>query len=99
MSDKVDTRNRTVLDTAVMLAELHGMGAVTRPRVARGSGLSAGTVSNAFGSMGALRDAVMQRAVDLELLPVVAQGVAERYPAALAATSELKTRALAQIAA
>lgn len=99
MSEKVKNRNRAVLDAAVALAERHGMQAVTRPRVACESGLSVGTVSNAYGSMDALRDAVMSAAVEREILPVIAQGLAERYPAAIAAPVELKTRALAQIAA
>lgn len=99
MSEKVQNRNRTVLEAAVALARQHGMQAVTRPRVAAESGLALGTVSNAFGGMDGLRDAVMRAAVDREILPVIAQGLAERHPAAAAADSDLKTRALAQIAA
>lgn len=99
MSDKVENRNRTVLEAGVSLATAHGMQAVTRPRVAAESGLALGTVSNAFGSMDGLRDAVMRAAVEREILPVVAQGLAERYPAAMNAEPDLKTRALAQIAA
>ncbi len=99
MSEKVENRNRTVLEAAIGLAEQHGMQAVTRPRVARESGLALGTVSNAFGSMDGLRDAVMAAAVDREILPVIAQGLAERYPAAVNAHPDLKSRALAKIAA
>lgn len=99
MSEKVENRTRTVLDAAVSLAERFGMQAVTRPRVAAEAGVSCGTVSNAYGDMSALRDAVMSAAVDREILPVIAQGLAERYPAAAAAPPELKTRALSQIAA
>lgn len=99
MSDKVENRNRAVLDAGVTLAEKYGMQAVTRPRVAAESGLSAGTVSNAFGSMDALRDAVMVAAVQREIVVIIAQGLAERYPAAMNAPAELKQRALAQIAA
>jgi len=99
MSDKVENRNRAVLDAAVSLAERFGMQAVTRPRVADESGLSVGTVSNAFGTMDALRDAVMAAAVEREIIPVVVQGLAERYPAALNAPPALKQRALANLAA
>ncbi len=99
MSDKVENRNRTVLEAAIALATQHGMGAVTRPRVARESGVATGTVSNAYGSMEGLRDAVMAAAVEREILPVIAQGLAERYAAAVSAPPDLKTRALAQIAA
>lgn len=99
MSEKVENRNRAVLDAGVTLAEKYGMQAVTRPRVAAESGLSTGTVSNAFGSMDALRDAVMVAAVQREIVVIIAQGLAERYPAAMNAPAELKQRALAQIAA
>lgn len=118
MSDKVENRNRAVLDAAVALAERFGMAAVTRPRVSAESGLSTGTVSNAFGSMDGLRDAVMAAAVDfctrqirLEAIgendadafarrvTVVAQGLAERHPAAVNAPAELKQRALEKLAA
>lgn len=99
MSEKVENRNQAVLDAGVALAEKYGMQAVTRPRVAAESGLSTGTVSNAFGSMDALRDAVMAAAVDREIIVIVAQGLAERYPAALNAPADLKQRALAKLAA
>lgn len=99
MSAKVENRNRTVLDAAIALAERSGMGAVTRPRVASESGLATGTVSNAFGSMDGLRDAVMAAAIEREILPVIAQGLADRYPSALAAPQELKQRALSNLAA
>lgn len=99
MSGKVENRNRAVLDAGLALAERHGMQAVTRPRVAAESGLSTGTVSNAFGSMDGLRDAVMAAAVDRQITVIVAQGLAERYPAALNAPAELKQRALANLAA
>lgn len=99
MSGKVENRNRAVLDAGLALAERDGMQAVTRPRVAAESGLSTGTVSNAFGSMDGLRDAVMAAAVDRQITAIVAQGLAERYPAALNAPAELKQRALANLAA
>ena len=99
MSEKVENRNRTVLEAAIALAEEYGMQAVTRPRVADAASVAVGTVSNAYGCMDGLRDAVMSAAVEREILPVIAQGLAERYPAALAAAPDLKTRALAKIAA
>lgn len=99
MSQKVENRNRAVLDAGVSLAERIGMHAVTRSGIAADTGLSVGTVSNAFGSMDALRDAVMAAAVDREILPVIAQGLAERHPAALNAPAELRRRALELLAA
>jgi AcrR family transcriptional regulator len=104
MSEKVLNRNRTVLDAGLALAERHGLQAVTRPRVAAESGLSVGTVSNAFGTMDGLRDAVVAAVVETcdsspVRLPVLAQALAERHPVALAAPPELKQRALANLAA
>lgn len=99
MSDKVENRNRAVLDAAVALAERFGMAAVTRPRVSAESGLSTGTVSSAYGSMDGLRDAVMAAAVQREIVVIVAQGLAERHPAAVNAPAELKQRALEKLAA
>lgn len=99
MSEKVENRNLAVLDAALTLAERFGMGAVTRPRVASESGVATGTVSNAFGTMEGLRDAVMVAAIEREILPIIAQGLSDRYPSALAAPPELKQRALADLAA
>lgn len=98
-SEKVRNRTRAVLDAAIALAERTGMQAVTRPRVAAESGLSVGTVSNAFGTMDALRDAVLSAAVERELVAIVAQGLAARHPIALNAPPALRQRALETLVA
>lgn len=99
MSEKVGNRNRAVLNAAVAVAESLGFAAFTRSDVAAQAGVATGSVNNAFGTMDGLRDAVMAEAIAREMLPLVAQGVAARHPAALAATPELKARALASLAA
>lgn len=95
MSEQIENRTRTVLEAAMRLASAQGMAAVTRPRIADEAGVAVGTVSNAYGSMDALRDAVMATAVEREILPVVLYGVVNRHPAALAAPESLRQRALA----
>lgn len=99
MSDKVENRNRAVLDAALTAAESHGYRAFTRQQVADIAGVATGSVNNAFGTMDALRDAVMSVAVDRGLVAIVAQGLADRHPAAIAAPGDLKQQALAQLAA
>lgn len=95
MSDKVENRNRAVLEAAVRMAGLSGYRNFTREQVAREAGVAVGSVNNAFGTMDALRDAVMATAVDRCLGPIVLQGIADRHPAALSAPQDVKDAALA----
>lgn len=74
MSEKVENRNRAVLEAAVDLAQERGFANITRDLVAERAGVAAGSVNNAYGNMDALRDAVMAhavaRAVEIRKLPV-----------------------------
>lgn len=99
MSDKVENRNRTVLDAALRLAEAKGYRNFTRHDVAAEAGVACGSVNNAYGTMDALRDAVMAVAVDRGLSSVVAQGLADKHPAAVNAPAEVRTAALQSLAA
>lgn len=99
MSEKVENRNRAVLDAALLLAAQRGYRNITRRQVADEAGVAVGSVNNAFGTMDGLRDAVMAAAVERELPAIIAQGLAERHPAALGAHPGLRTRALASLAA
>ena len=99
MSDKVENRNRAVLDAALTAAATHGYRVFTRQQVADLAGVATGSVNNAFGTMDGLRDAVMAAAVDRGLVAIVAQGLADRHPAAVGAPPDLKQQALAQLAA
>lgn len=47
--------------------------------------------------MAALRNAVMERAVSQEMLPLIAEGLLDGYAAAIAAPNALKDRALASL--
>lgn len=99
MSDKVEERNRRILDAAVTLAGERGYEKITRDDVAAAAGVATGSVNNAYGTMGELRDAVMAAAVERQLASIVAQGLAARHPAALAAPPALKDSALRSLAA
>lgn len=99
MSEKVENRNRAVLDAALRLALLRGYRNITRQQVADEAGVAVGSVNNAFGTMDGLRDAVMAAAVHRGDLPVIAQGLVDRHPAALNAPQAIKDSALASLAA
>lgn len=99
MSDKVETRNRSVLEAALALASERGFRKYSRSDVAKRAGVADGSVNNAYGTMDGLHDAVMGEAVTRGLLSLVAQGLALQHPAACAAPSDLKASALASLAA
>lgn len=99
MSEKVENRNRSVLEAAVELAGSHGYAKITRQQIAERAGVAVGSVNNAFGTMEALRDAVMATAVARGIARIVGQGLADQHPAAVAAPPELKQSALAALAA
>lgn len=63
MSAKTENRNRTVLEAALAVSKERGWQNLTRDGVAVRAGVGAGSVNNAYGTMDALRDAVMAHAV------------------------------------
>lgn len=99
MSDKVEQRNRQVLEAAIALASERGFRQYSRQDVADRARVAAGSVNNAYGTMDALHDAVMEEAVTRRALPVVAAGLAARHPVAIGAPQDLKDSALASLAA
>lgn len=98
MSDKVEQRNRRILEAAAQLAAERGYQHITRSDVAERAGVAVGSVNNAFGTMDGLRDAVMRKAVADEHGGIVGQGLAARHPVALEAPPRLKERAAASLA-
>lgn len=99
MSEKVENRNRAVLESALELAATLGYRNITRDQVAAKAGVAVGSVNNAYGTMDGLRDAVMQTAVERDLPEIVAQGLTDRHPAAINAPAAVKESALASLAA
>lgn len=99
MSDKVARRNAAILQAGVALAGEKGFRKFSRGDVAARAGVAAGSVNNAYGTMDALHDAIMEQAVLQGLVDIVAGGLAERHPVAIAAPQPLKDSALASLAA
>lgn len=56
----------TILASAVRLARLRSIGAVTRRKVAKSAGCAVGTINYHFESMAALRGAVVAEAIQAE---------------------------------
>jgi len=83
-----------MVDTALSLASSDGWDAVTRDRVADELGCARSLVTFRWGSIDRLRAATMRAAVEREILPIVARGLADQHPDAMAAPRDLKLKAL-----
>lgn len=92
-----DTDTKILL-AGVALAVMGRYDRITRRQVAEGAGVSPARVSLFAGDMDGLRTAIMEEAVRRGVASVVAQGLADRHPAALAAPEELRQKALAVLA-
>lgn len=83
-----------ILEVAYMMAQRDGFGTLTRDGVAAEAGVAMGSVNHHWVKMSALREAVMQRAVEEENLELIGQGMALGDSVAKSAPLELRTRAL-----
>ncbi|UPU16111.1 TetR family transcriptional regulator [Escherichia phage ZCEC13] len=83
-----------ILEVAYTMAQRDGFGTLTRDGVAAEAGVAMGSVNHHWGKMSALREAVMQRAVEEENLELIGQGMALGDSVAKSAPLELRTRAL-----
>jgi len=91
---KPEIRREQILAAALVIAERDGYNALTRDGIAIQAGVAAGQVNHIFNTMTQLRRAVMRAAVHREILPIVAQGVAQGDKDAHAAPDWLKRKAL-----
>lgn len=89
-----DLRKAHVLKTAVGVAKEIGFQNMTRAHVAKQAGVSNGLISHLFGSMSALQSAVMEKAIQMEALEIVAQGLAVGNAIALGAPLKLQEKAV-----
>lgn len=87
-------RTEQILAAALKQAGIRGYMRVTRDDIAFEAGVATGLVSLYMGTMADLRRTVMRHAVIQEVLSIVAEGLADRNPHAIAAPFELKERAL-----
>ena len=83
-----------ILEVAYVMAQRDGFGTLTRDGVAAEAGVAMGSVNHHWVKMSALREAVMQRAVEEENLELIGQGMALGDSVAKSAPLELRTRAL-----
>jgi AcrR family transcriptional regulator len=86
-------RKAEILDAAVAVAVAEGLRGATRDLIAARVGVSPALISMHYSTMDQLRRAVMRAAVEREVLPLVAEGLAMRDPHALKAPEDLRRRA------
>jgi AcrR family transcriptional regulator len=93
-----EQRRAKIMRAAVSEASRSGYRNMTRGDIAQAAGVAHGSINHEFGTMDALRDAVMHHAVAACRLDIVAQGLADGHAAARdapAAMREAAVRALA----
>lgn len=83
-----------ILEVAYVMAQRDGFGSLTRDGVAAEAGVAMGSVNHHWGKMSALREAVMQRAVEEENLEIIAQGIALGDKIANSAPREIRVKAV-----
>lgn len=93
-SDTIKTHRAAILEIALRHAAERGYTRITRADIAAEAGVAVGVVNAAYGTMGQLKRDIMRHAVKRELLSIIADGLALREPQALAASPELRRRAL-----
>ena len=86
------TQRDTLIDAGLRLAATHGYDRVSRAMLAREAGVSE-TLLSYYWPAAQWRDELMRAAVRDEVLTVIAQGLVERDPIALAAPLDLRVRA------
>lgn len=88
-----------ILACAVRLAKAEGLRAITRRTIAKAAGCAVGTVNYHFEAMDLLRVAVIDYAIEHEVIEVLAQARAERHPRLVGRlTPALKERVAQHIA-
>lgn len=96
MTKKLDTevRKQQIIEVAADLSEEHGYLRFTRDQVAGRIGCATGLINHHFGTMNQLRRSVMRYAVTEHRLKIIAQGLINSDPHAVAADEELKQAAM-----
>jgi AcrR family transcriptional regulator len=82
-----------ILDAAIALSRTDGVQWITRDAVAQRAGCAAGLVNYHWKSILDLKRAVFAAAVDRQLLPLIAQGLADGNRACLDAPEWLRKKA------
>lgn len=92
-----ELRRDQILKTAVTIAGSVGYNKITRELIANHLDISVGLINRYFGTMPNLKRDIMRSAIKNEILPVIAQGLANGDKHAKKAPHELKIRAAATI--
>jgi AcrR family transcriptional regulator len=87
-------RRDKVLAATLPLAIAKGYDKLTRDEIAEAAGISGGTLGYHFGSVDALRVALVEYALAKRCLPVIAQALVARDPAVAEIPARLRSRAL-----
>lgn len=99
LTQKARSSKAAILDAAVTLAsQPGGLSKLRRDAVAKAAGVASGLVTHYWGSMNALRNAVVRKAVADENLAVVGEAVAIGHKDAIDAPRALRTRAAQHVA-
>lgn len=91
---KPEARREHILSVAIDICNKQGYNNLTRERIATQAGIATGLVNHAFTTMTKLRRAVMRAAIQREILPIVAQGIATGCSIAHDADNVLKHKAM-----
>lgn len=87
-----------ILDMAYSMAVNEGFNSLKRDDVAAKAGVALGTINHHFKTIDNLRTEVMKRAVEMEDLRLIAQGIACDNEVAQSAPHELRVKALSSLA-
>lgn len=90
-------RREEILNAAVEVAKQKGYPNITREEIAERAGVSSGLVTTYFDSMTRLKRELMQHAVELEILEIIAQGLTLSDPIAESASITLRAKAIAEL--
>lgn len=93
----IEDRDGRILGAALDCALRDGYQWITRDDVARAAGVATGTVNTVYGSMRALKRAVLTAAVEKGIMEIVAQGLADRHEIVMAAPEDVRKAAAAHL--
>ena len=92
-------RKAEILEAAIALATKRGVRRLTREEIAEAAGVTPGLITIRFKTIAALRKEIIIQGVKREILPIIAEGLLDREPAAMKADPALRFRAMASVAA
>lgn len=92
-----EVRKSHIVDVAVDLAEHVGITQLTREDVVKRAQCSRATFGAYLGGLENLKVKVLERAIEREVLVVIAQGIAAKHPAVSQISDDLKARAVAAL--